>query len=77
MVKGGGGRCSFAGEGVYTGMFRISPLLKSIVGMALDLARDSLTAESRIWRKGSSFSNFISVLVGWMLTSISEGLTWK
>ena len=46
---------------------------KSIVGIALNLPKDSLTAADRICQIACSFSNLISVFVGWMFTSILAG----
>ena len=58
-------------------MSGISSVSKSMVGTALKRPSVSLTAADRICLIACSFSNLISVLVGWMLTSMLAGSTSK
>ena len=50
---------------------------KSMVGTSLNIPIDSLTEAERICQIACSFSNLISVFVGWIFTSISLGSTSK
>ena len=59
--------------GLYTGISSVLSAVKSSEGMALDFARVSRVAASRICQIGCSFSNLISVLVGWIFTSMVAG----
>ena len=63
--------------GLYTGMLIAPSASKSMVGIALDLANDSRVAAIKICQMGCSFSNLISVLVGWIFTSIVAGSNVK
>lgn len=59
------------------GISGMSAVSKSMEGTALNFPNDSLTAAARICQMACSFSNFISVFVGCMFTSMLAGSTSK
>ena len=58
-----------------TGISRASGLSKSMAPPMLDRPIASLIAPRMVWNSICSSSNLISVLVGWMLTSMLPGST--
>ena len=61
--------------GVATGMLMLSVVSKSIDGATWNLPSASFTAMMMILHISRSFSNLISVFVGWIFTAIVDGLT--
>ena len=64
-------------SGLKMGISGRPSLLKSIAGTSLNRPTASFTAAIRICHTACSLSNFISVLVGWIFTSIVSAGTSK
>ena len=75
MTRGVVGKASSAAG--KTGMSGRPSVSKLMVGTLQKRPIASLTAAERICHSGCSFSNLISVYVGWILTSMSAGATSK